>query len=91
MHQFRAAQPALLYLSPACILSVTFTALLRGEFQAFWHYADEDEEAKTKEREDSAQKLESTTTRKGEANGHDTDIAKSTSIDAHSDGPVKRK
>jgi minor histocompatibility antigen H13 len=46
MHQFRAAQPALLYLSPACILSVTFTALLRGELKAFWQFNDEDEEDK---------------------------------------------
>ncbi|KAJ1797042.1 hypothetical protein LPJ56_007054, partial [Coemansia sp. RSA 2599] len=31
MHVFKAAQPALLYLSPACILSVAATALVRGE------------------------------------------------------------
>ncbi|EPZ31834.1 Peptidase A22, presenilin signal peptide domain-containing protein [Rozella allomycis CSF55] len=32
MHIFNAAQPALLYLSPACILSSVLMALYRGEF-----------------------------------------------------------
>jgi minor histocompatibility antigen H13 len=60
MHQFRAAQPALLYLSPACILSVTFTALLRGELKAFWQFNDEDEEDKKarEEKERIAQEKE---------------------------------
>ncbi|KAJ1951187.1 hypothetical protein FBU59_000316, partial [Linderina macrospora] len=31
MHTFKAAQPALLYLSPACTLSVIITGLIRGE------------------------------------------------------------
>ena len=31
MHTFKAAQPALLYLSPACILSTLITGSLRGE------------------------------------------------------------
>lgn len=43
MHYFRAAQPALLYLSPACILAVVFTALARGESEALWRYVEEEE------------------------------------------------
>lgn len=44
MHTFRAAQPALLYLSPACILSVLATAAVRGELQDLWSFADGEEE-----------------------------------------------
>ncbi|KAI8825667.1 peptidase A22B, signal peptide peptidase, partial [Fimicolochytrium jonesii] len=33
MHNFQAAQPALLYLSPACIISVLLTGFLRGELK----------------------------------------------------------
>lgn len=43
MHYFRAAQPALLYLSPACILAVIFTAFARGESEALWRYVEEEE------------------------------------------------
>lgn len=38
MHTFQAAQPALLYLSPACILSVLLTALIRGEFKQLFAF-----------------------------------------------------
>ncbi|KAJ1516303.1 Minor histocompatibility antigen H13 [Coelomomyces lativittatus] len=41
MHTFKAAQPALLYLSPACILSVTLVGLIRGEINAVMHYNSE--------------------------------------------------
>lgn len=44
MHTYRAAQPALLYLSPACILGVLVTAAVRGELGEVWKYTDEDEE-----------------------------------------------
>lgn len=43
MHYFRAAQPALLYLSPACILAVALTAFARGESEALWRYVEEEE------------------------------------------------
>ncbi|GAA5908683.1 hypothetical protein JCM8208_002187 [Rhodotorula glutinis] len=47
MHTFRAAQPALLYLSPACIASVAACALVRGEGAKLWAYVDgEDDEKK---------------------------------------------
>ncbi|KAJ2656531.1 hypothetical protein IWW48_004991 [Coemansia sp. RSA 1200] len=41
MHTFKAAQPALLYLSPACILSVVGMALVRGELGAVFGYSEE--------------------------------------------------
>ncbi|KAE8212727.1 hypothetical protein CF319_g918 [Tilletia indica] len=44
MHIFRAAQPALLYLSPACSAAVALTALVRGEWSAMWGWSDEEEE-----------------------------------------------
>ncbi|KAJ3724448.1 peptidase A22B, signal peptide peptidase [Lentinula raphanica] len=43
MHIFQAAQPALLYLSPACILSFVTTALARNEFSEAWNWTDESE------------------------------------------------
>lgn len=44
MHIFKAAQPALLYLSPACILSTVVTAWLRGELKEVWQYVEEHHE-----------------------------------------------
>lgn len=41
MHYFKAAQPALLYLVPTCVLIPVFTALIRGEFKALWNYSEE--------------------------------------------------
>ncbi|KAI8362640.1 signal peptide peptidase-domain-containing protein [Blakeslea trispora] len=46
MHFFKAAQPALLYLSPACILSALGTAVIRGELNEFFAYTTEEEEEK---------------------------------------------
>ncbi|KAI9463548.1 signal peptide peptidase-domain-containing protein [Lactarius psammicola] len=40
MHVFHAAQPALLYLSPACILSFVLTAWCRGELSEAWQWND---------------------------------------------------
>ncbi|KAL1922839.1 uncharacterized protein VTP21DRAFT_9215 [Calcarisporiella thermophila] len=50
MHVFKAAQPALLYLSPACILAAVGTAAVRGELKELFKYTteEEDEEAKKK-------------------------------------------
>ncbi|KAI0769775.1 signal peptide peptidase-domain-containing protein [Trametes elegans] len=47
MHFFRKAQPALLYLSPACILSFFLTALARGELKDAWAWTDEAEDKTT--------------------------------------------
>ncbi|SJX62961.1 uncharacterized protein SRS1_13785 [Sporisorium reilianum f. sp. reilianum] len=53
MHLFKAAQPALLYLSPACTGAVFLTAALRGEFKAVWNWTDgEEEEDKEKDSKD---------------------------------------
>lgn len=43
MHIYKAAQPALLYLSPAGIISVFLTALVRGELKVMWAYSTEEE------------------------------------------------
>ncbi|KAF9425615.1 hypothetical protein BGZ94_007379 [Podila epigama] len=53
MHTFKAAQPALLYLSPACIFSVLLTGLARGEIKEVFAYTSEEgiEAAKAKEAE----------------------------------------
>jgi len=40
MHVFQAAQPALLYLSPSCMLAFFVTALVRGEFKEAWRWVD---------------------------------------------------
>lgn len=44
MHMFHAAQPALLYLSPACILSALVTAAVRGELKDLFAYTTAEEE-----------------------------------------------
>ncbi|KAI8065847.1 signal peptide peptidase-domain-containing protein [Gongronella butleri] len=49
MHFFKAAQPALLYLSPACILSVLLTALARGELSEVLKYVAEEDDEKAKD------------------------------------------
>ncbi|KAF9461276.1 peptidase A22B, signal peptide peptidase [Collybia nuda] len=41
MYMFEAAQPALLYLSPACILSLFATAVLRKELDTVWSWSDD--------------------------------------------------
>ncbi|KAJ9102053.1 hypothetical protein QFC19_004981 [Naganishia cerealis] len=53
MHKFKAAQPALLYLSPACIGSVALLAWLRTEFSQTTSWKDEDpvEAGKQKQRD----------------------------------------
>ncbi|PHZ11297.1 uncharacterized protein RHIMIDRAFT_216596 [Rhizopus microsporus ATCC 52813] len=56
MHIFNAAQPALLYLSPACILSVLITAAIRGELKELFLYTVEDEKKKEKDDEKKKKK-----------------------------------
>jgi minor histocompatibility antigen H13 len=50
MHTFKAAQPALLYLSPACILSVLITGIVKNQLKEVFNYTaeDSDEEKKNK-------------------------------------------
>lgn len=42
MHTFESAQPALLYLSPACLLSTAVVAIARGEVKAVLAYTEEE-------------------------------------------------
>ena len=41
MHFFDAAQPALLYLVPACLGSSMLCSVVRGEFNKLWGYSEE--------------------------------------------------
>lgn len=41
MHYFKAAQPALLYLVPTCVLIPLIFSLIRGEFKALWNYSED--------------------------------------------------
>ena len=58
MHTFKAAQPALLYLSPACILSVLLTGLVKGQLNAVFEYSSKENEKKKDDytRSDNAKK-----------------------------------
>lgn len=57
MHRYRAAQPALLYLSPACIGSIVLCAIARGELTQLWSFDDSSDDEKSKDKkEDDAQK-----------------------------------
>jgi len=42
MHAFKAAQPALLYLVPACLLASLFVALVQGNFSTLLAYNEEE-------------------------------------------------
>lgn len=48
MHFFKAAQPALLYLSPACTGALFLTAFLRGDLKEVWNWTDGEEEEANK-------------------------------------------
>ncbi|WVN87196.1 uncharacterized protein L203_102373 [Cryptococcus depauperatus CBS 7841] len=48
MHVFKSAQPALLYLSPACIVGPLLFAMARGEVKELWSYSDSSEEDEQK-------------------------------------------
>lgn len=52
MHTFKAAQPALLYLSPACIISVILTGLIQKDFKNVFQYSSVQDEEKKPETEE---------------------------------------
>ncbi|KAG8685693.1 hypothetical protein FRC08_012965 [Ceratobasidium sp. 394] len=56
MHVFRAAQPALLYLSPSCCLSFIFNAMRRNELGYVWNWEDGADEKKEKEKAEKEKK-----------------------------------
>ncbi|ORX57685.1 hypothetical protein BCR36DRAFT_344161 [Piromyces finnis] len=58
MHFFKHAQPALLYLSPACIISSLICAVVRGEIKELFEYSDESEEEKKKREEKEKEEKE---------------------------------
>ncbi|KAG2187085.1 hypothetical protein INT44_004755 [Umbelopsis vinacea] len=58
MHTFQAAQPALLYLSPACILSTLLTAAVRGELKELFAYSTEEDNEEAKKSKKSEKKEE---------------------------------
>merc|ERR1712146_435302 len=43
MYYFKAAQPALLYLVPACLLSSFGVALIKGEVKTLFNYTESDD------------------------------------------------
>lgn len=51
MFYFSAAQPALLYLVPACLGFSGMTAAIRGEFKSLYAYSEEEEDMDSKEEE----------------------------------------
>jgi minor histocompatibility antigen H13 len=53
MIQFNAAQPALLYLVPACLGSSFLCAVVRGEVKQLLAYSEEEEEEEEEEGEDA--------------------------------------
>jgi uncharacterized protein YacL len=50
MNIFDAAQPALIYLVPFCLLTVMGLAGAKGEFKEVWEYTEEDEEEEGNEK-----------------------------------------
>ncbi|CAG8645983.1 30310_t:CDS:2, partial [Racocetra persica] len=50
MHTFKAAQPALLYLSPACILSVLATGIIKNQLTDVFNYSADDAESKSEDK-----------------------------------------
>jgi minor histocompatibility antigen H13 len=56
MIAFQAAQPALLYLVPACLGSSLLCAAVRGEMKELFEYSEEEEEEEEEESKDKADK-----------------------------------
>jgi len=52
MHVFKHAQPALLYLVPACLGAPILMALIRGDIKSMFSYADHPEEEEEDEKKD---------------------------------------
>lgn len=56
MIYFNAAQPALLYLVPACLISSLGCATLKGEIKELLEYSEEEEEKKEKNEDEKDEK-----------------------------------
>ncbi|KAJ1881100.1 hypothetical protein LPJ66_011384, partial [Kickxella alabastrina] len=81
MHTFKAAQPALLYLSPACILSVVLTGLARGEISQVFAYAEEASDKKKDELNKKKKEEDETAASKTSAHRHSLRSLDAKSID----------
>lgn len=57
MHTFQAAQPALLYLSPACILSALGTAIVKGQLGELLGYSEIEGEGDAKKSNGAQEKV----------------------------------
>jgi minor histocompatibility antigen H13 len=79
MHFTKAAQPALLYLSPACISAVALCAFQRGEFKEMWSWKDD--EGKVEEADGSGKNDKS----------EDASVGESTSSSTTSGGMTTRR
>lgn len=56
MYAFQAAQPALLYLVPACLGTALVQAMMRGEINVLWNYKENEEEEAEKEKKEKETK-----------------------------------
>jgi minor histocompatibility antigen H13 len=59
MHVFQAAQPALLYIVPACLATSVLGALTKGKLKQLWDYTEgeeEEEDAKAEENKEDSKK-----------------------------------
>lgn len=80
MHTFKAAQPALLYLSPAGILSVLLTALVRGELKEVFSFTTEPEDKGMKDESDHEE----------DSVSEDSEVEESEDEDTNKSGARKR-
>jgi minor histocompatibility antigen H13 len=60
MHVFKAAQPALLYLSPSCAAAAFLTALVRRELPSLWAYKEISKEERLEQLKEEKKKEEDT-------------------------------
>ncbi|WWC68505.1 uncharacterized protein I206_102434 [Kwoniella pini CBS 10737] len=74
MHTFKAAQPALLYLSPACTLGPLLIASIRGELRDLWQWSDSPNEEDVKKLIDETIEAPSEAAMKARAEAKATDV-----------------
>jgi minor histocompatibility antigen H13 len=60
---FEAAQPALLYLVPACLGSSLLCAFVRGELKELFDYSEEEEEVNEEKEEEEVEENETKKTK----------------------------
>ncbi|KAF9222506.1 hypothetical protein BS17DRAFT_782953 [Gyrodon lividus] len=91
MHTFGKAQPALLYLSPACILSFLATTFARGELGDAWMWLDAPEQSQ-KTAEKGAECPVSPGIHKGDIDCHaDAKAAEEETVEQQNDGTGEEK